>query len=170
MSCSDPAIRAKIIAYANQYGINPAVALAQINQESGCNPNVCSYKGACGIAQFLPGTWAQYGSGSRSDVDAALDAWGRLMRDLLSRFNGDYRLALAGYHSGPGAAAAALRNPAGNPRTNNYVNSILAGIGSIFDGGTAAAGSGSPADASSSLDLSPVLVIGGLVALWLILK
>lgn len=167
MACNDPAIRAKIIAYANQYGIRPDVALAQINQESGCNPNVCSSQGACGIAQFIPGTWAQYGSGSRSSIDASLDAWGRYMSDLLSRFGGDYRLALAGYHSGAGAAAAALRNPAGNPRTNNYVNSILSAVGSLFDG---AADSGGPAEEISSIEVSPALVIGGLVLLWLLLK
>jgi hypothetical protein len=51
------------------------------------------------------------------------------MRYLLDRFNGDYRLALAGYHAGEGDAAAALRNPAGNPKTNAYVNKIMAQAG-----------------------------------------
>lgn len=129
--CSDPAIQAQIFAYADRYGIDRNVALAQIRQESGCRSTVCSNQDACGIAQFIPGTWAQYGKGSRTDINASLDAWGRLMRDLLSAFGGDYRLALAGYHSGAGAARAALNNPAGNPRTNNYVNSILGSAGSI---------------------------------------
>jgi soluble lytic murein transglycosylase-like protein len=128
MAC-DPATIQKIYSYATRYGIDPNVALAQIRQESGCRPAVCSSAGACGIAQFLPGTWSQYGSGSRTDVDASLTAWGLYMQHLLSIFGGDYRLALAGYHSGEGAARAALANPAGNPKTNNYVNSILGATG-----------------------------------------
>lgn len=129
MACTREQLRGMVIAAAQRYGIDPAIALAQINQESGFNPNARSGQGAMGIAQFMPGTWAQYGSGSPFDAAAALEAWGRYMSHLLARFGGDYRLALAGYHSGEGAARAALNNCKGNPRTCGYVNSIMAAAG-----------------------------------------
>ncbi len=34
---------------------------AQLIQESGLRPDVCSAVGACGLGQFLPGTWADVG-------------------------------------------------------------------------------------------------------------
>lgn len=154
--CSDPNIQAKIFAYADQYGIDRNVALAQIKQESGCRSTVCSSAGACGIAQFIPDTWARYGGGGdRNDVDASLSAWGTLMRHLLDLFKGDYRLALAGYHSGEGAAQAALNNPSGNPKTNQYVNAILGN-----------AGGASPSGGSFVLGTTAMLGIGGLLLLF----
>jgi soluble lytic murein transglycosylase-like protein len=85
---------------AARYGIDPDIAVAQIQQESGFNPYARSRVGAQGIAQFMPGTWARYGKGSPLDPVAALDAWGRYMSDLLKKFKGRYDLALAGYNSG----------------------------------------------------------------------
>lgn len=119
----------RTIEVANQYGIDPAIAVAQIQQESSFNPNARSGQGAMGLAQFIPGTWAQYGSGDPFDGEASLQAWAKYMTHLLNVFGGDYRLALAGYHSGEGAARGALRNPAGNPRTNEYVNKIMSNAG-----------------------------------------
>lgn len=141
---------AQIRATAIRYGINPDIAVAQIMQESGCRPLVCSSAGACGIAQFMPGTAQQYGLTDRTNVQASLDAWGRYMSDLLSRFGGDYRLALAGYHSGAGAAQKALNNCKGNPKTCGYVNSIL---------GSARSAGSINGDASTTGSTSPLLLV-----------
>lgn len=127
----------RTIEVANQYDIDPAVAVAQIGAESSFNPAASSGV-AHGLAQFTPATWASYGrGGDMYNGEDSLQAWGRYMRYLLDRFNGDYRLALAGYHAGEGDAAAALRNPAGNPKTNAYVNKIMsqAGRGVSFSPG-----------------------------------
>jgi soluble lytic murein transglycosylase-like protein len=125
-------------------GINPGIAVAQAMQESGCRPGVCSGAGACGIFQQMPGTAAQYGITDRFNPNQSIDGWARIMSDLLDRFNGDYRLALAGYHSGPGAAQKALNNCAGNPKTCNYVNSILGASGGASGGQPGAGGEVSP--------------------------
>jgi soluble lytic murein transglycosylase-like protein len=146
---------AQIRATAIRYGINPDIAVAQFLQENGCRPVGCSGAGACGIAQFIPSTAAAYGLTDRNNVDASIDAWGRLMRDLLNRFGGDYRLALAGYHSGPGAANAALNNCAGNPKTCGYVNSILGSAGTTGTPG----GDGSPASSVSPVTIAVIALI-----------
>jgi len=128
----------RTIEVANQFGIDPAVAVAQIQQESGFNTMAKSSAGAMGIAQFMPGTWATYGSGDPYDGEASLQAWGRYMTKLLRQFGGRYDLALAGYNSGENrkeyaAAASEGRTinwsvmPAGvQSQTKHYVESILA--------------------------------------------
>lgn len=131
----------QIRAAAIRAGINPDIAVAQALQESGCRPNVCSSAGACGLFQFIPSTAAAYGLTDRSDPVASVDAWARLMRDLLNQFNGDYSLALAAYHSGPGAAQAALNNCKGNPKTCDYVARILGSAGTSGGDGSTPEGS-----------------------------
>lgn len=129
--------RAEIIArvqfYAQMYGINPAIGVEQIRTESNFNPRARSEANAEGLGQFIPETWARYGKGRDPyDVEANLDAWGRLMRDLLKQFNGDYARALIAYHSGPGAVEGVLRNPAGNPRSTAYYKGILERAGTAI--------------------------------------
>lgn len=120
----------RVADYAAMYGIDQSIGVEQIRTESGFNPRAYnSGTGASGLGQFIPGTWQQYGHGDPFDVDANLDAWGRLMRDLLAQFGGDYAKALIGYHSGPGAVPGVLRNPAGNPKSTAYYQGILARAG-----------------------------------------
>ncbi len=124
---------------AARYGIDPNIAVAQLDQESVHFRPLYVYgpgkspAGAMGIAQFMPGTWAQYGHGSPYDPVAALDAWGRYMSHLLSIFHGRYDLALAGYNWGEnrsslrkalatGQSVFAFSIPA---ETRNYVQTIL---------------------------------------------
>lgn len=116
--------------YAQKYGIDPTVGVEQIRTESGFDPNAQSDVGAKGLGQFMPDTWASYGKGRNVyDVEANLDAWGRLMRDLLKQFGGDYARALIAYHSGPGAVEGVLRNPKGNPKSTAYYKGILNAAG-----------------------------------------
>ena len=174
--CSDPGIVAKIYAYADQYGIDRNVALNQIRQESNCSSTVCSNKGACGIAQFMPGTAAQYGLTDRRNVDASLNAWGKYMSYLLSLFGGDYRKALAGYNWGEGnVQKKGIDNlPA---ETANYLARILGSGTPANGGGSTDAGSGGTA-ARAPLPLlesigavSPwVLAVAGATALYMFSK
>lgn len=132
---------------AARYGIDPNVAVAQLERESAhFNPYYVygpgkSPAGAMGVAQFMPGTWAMYGNGSPYDPHAALEAWGRYMSHLLSIFGGRYDLALAGYNWGENRTA--LRNALSAGRsvlefsipseTRNYVSGILgSGARNIF--------------------------------------
>lgn len=121
----------RVASYAAMYGIDQGIGIEQIRTESGFNPRAYnSGTRASGLGQFIPGTWAQYGRGADPfDVDANLDAWGRLMRDLLNQFGGDYAKALIAYHSGPGAVGGVLRNPSGNPKSTAYYQGILSRAG-----------------------------------------
>lgn len=93
--------------------INPKLLAAQIDQESGFDPDAVSKAGAEGIAQFIPDTWAVWGEdldgdGAASPYNAleAIDAQARLMCFLVyeaktSGIGGDpVDLALAAYNAG----------------------------------------------------------------------
>lgn len=116
---------------AAKYGLPPALADAQIGQESSWNPNAKSPAGALGIAQFMPGTGKMYGLKTTSDfLDPikSLDAWGAHMNDLVRQNGGNIQLALAAYNAGQGA----VNKYGGVPpyrETQDYVKKITGNMG-----------------------------------------
>lgn len=141
-----------VIDAARRYGIDERIALAQIQRESGFNPNARGAAGEIGIAQFMPSTAAAYGLSPQDLFDPvkALDAWGRHMRDLLARYNGDYAKALAAYNAGPKRVD---RNqiPAS---TRQYVAAILSAAG---------VDTPNPTQADQSLMWLAAIAIGALI-------
>lgn len=109
---------------AQQYGIDPnyfkAIFHAQINQESGFNPNARSGAGAEGIAQIVP----RYHPGVNPfNPQQALAYAARMDANNFKRY-GNARDALAVYNSGrPWAVSHRFGE------TNNYVRSILSAAG-----------------------------------------
>ncbi len=108
---------------AQRWSVSATLLAAQLYAESGFNPFVVSPAGAQGIAQFMPGTARGMGLDDPFDPDAAIDAQGHLMRDLLRQF-GAVPLALAAYNAGPAPVAACGCVPA-FPETRGYVARIL---------------------------------------------
>lgn len=115
--------REAIIESASRNGVSAALLAAQLLAESDFNPNAASPAGAQGIAQFMPATAGAYGLDDPFDPDAAIDAQGRLMSDLLEQF-GSIELALAAYNAGPGAVSGCNCVPP-YPETQGYVARIL---------------------------------------------
>lgn len=120
--------------------VGPAVIAAQIDAESGWNPNAVSPVGAQGLSQFMPGTWSGWGrddngNGRASPFDPAdaIMAQGRYMchlADLVRGYIDDGRaqgsvldLALAAYNAGPGNVLAVGGIPH-NGETEVYVARI----------------------------------------------
>lgn len=135
------------IDYANQIaikeGLDPAVFIAQLNQESRFNPKAKNSKsGAIGIAQFMPST--AKGMGFTAGVDPLRDIRmaAQYMKSKLKMYNGDYRLALASYNAGSGNVAKYGGVPPFK-ETQNYVNRIMsmAGKGDVLTGGVEKQGS-----------------------------
>jgi hypothetical protein len=108
---------------AARHGVSAALLAAQLLVESNFNPFAVSPAGARGIAQFMPGTAAQYGLRDPFEPRAAIGAQARLMSDLLVRF-GSVSLALAAYNAGPAPVAACSCVPP-YPETQAYVARIL---------------------------------------------
>lgn len=120
--------------------ISPALLAAQIEAESGWNPRAESPVGARGLAQFMPGTWASYGTDGDGDGKAdvynpadAIASQAKYMcalAELVTSFGipGDLTsLILAAYNAGPGAVKSAGGIPP-FAETQGYVTKILAAV------------------------------------------
>lgn len=111
------------------------ILAAQIAAESSWDPSAISPAGAQGIAQFMPGTWKQYGIDG--DGDGVADVWNpvdaihsaaalncvnrRLVREVEGR---TIEKILAAYNAGHGAVRTHGGIPP-YPETEQYVERIL---------------------------------------------
>lgn len=108
---------------AEQYGVNPALALAQAQAESGFNQNAVSPAGAIGVFQLMPSTAAGLGV-DPTDLTQNIQGGVQYLSQLLNQFGGDTTLALAAYNAGPGNVQKYGGVPP-FPETQNYISKIF---------------------------------------------
>jgi len=112
---------------ASTNAVDAKLVFSVIDAESHGDPSAVSRVGAQGLMQLMPGTSAMYGVANPFDPYENLDGGTRYLHDLLHRYKGNVRLAVAAYNAGPGAVDAAH----GVPRyaeTRAYVERVVAGI------------------------------------------
>jgi hypothetical protein len=108
----------KIGAKAEEYGIDPDLALAVAWRENHFNMGADSPKGAIGIMQIMPGN----AKGLNLEIkdlrnpDINIDAGMRILKDNLDMFNGNERAALVAYNANPNVAKRYMKNKE-NPDT-----------------------------------------------------
>jgi soluble lytic murein transglycosylase-like protein len=107
--------------------IDPKLVSAVIDVESHGDPAAISRVGAQGLMQLMPGTAAQYGVFNAFDPAQNVAAGAHYLHDLLRRYNGNERLAVAAYNAGPGAVDAAHGIPA-FAETRTYVDRVVAAL------------------------------------------
>ncbi len=83
-------------------GLSYAVVAAQVDEESGFRADAESPAGAEGPYQFLPSTFASYGTGSPFNWNDSTSAYINFMSFLLRLENESVFNALAAYNAGPG--------------------------------------------------------------------
>jgi soluble lytic murein transglycosylase-like protein len=111
------------------YGLDPKLVLAVIQAESNFDPGARSPANALGLMQLIPATAARFGVRDRSDPVENLKGGMAYLRWLLSFFEGELPLALAGYNAGEGSVLKYLGIPP-YPETQAYVGKILRNYGS----------------------------------------
>jgi soluble lytic murein transglycosylase-like protein len=130
----DASIQAAITAAAQAAGVDPNLALAVANQESGGKQSAVSPAGAIGIFQLMPATAAGLGV-NPNDATQNIQGGISYLAQMLNEFGGDVSKALAAYNWGPAAVSNAISNFGSNwlssapAETQNYVASILGVLG-----------------------------------------
>ena len=84
-------------------GLSPDLALRVVQRESRQNPRAVSPKGAQGLMQLMPTTAKDLGVTDPFDPVQNVRGGVKYLRQMLDRYKGDERLALAAYNAGPGA-------------------------------------------------------------------
>ncbi|MFT4255339.1 MAG: lytic transglycosylase domain-containing protein [Caulobacter sp.] len=117
------AVRRELSAAAAAYALDPKLVEAVAWRESRFRPAARSRKGAMGVMQLMPGTARDLGV-DPSDMAQNIKGGAMYLRQMLNRFGGDVKLALAAYNAGP---AAVLKHGGVPPyaETQAYVASIL---------------------------------------------
>ncbi len=96
-------VDAMVRTLAPEFRLDPALVLAVVQVESNFNANARSPKNAQGLMQLIPETAERFGVRDVWDPQENLRGGMAYLRWLLDHFEGDVKLALAGYNAGEGA-------------------------------------------------------------------
>jgi soluble lytic murein transglycosylase-like protein len=121
----DAATRSLVQQAARRHGIDEALLLAIIDQESDFNPAAVSRAGARGLMQLMPATAKRYGVTKLHDPGQNIAGGSAYLRDLLDQF-GRLDLALAAYNAGEGAVLRHGRRVPPYEETQHYVRIVIA--------------------------------------------
>ncbi len=153
--------------------VSAPLLAAQLYQESGFNPTAVSPVGALGLAQFMPGTWPQWGRDDAGDGNVsplnppdAIMAAARYDCALAAQVAGvpgdQVANMLAAYNAGPGAVLAAGGVPP-IAETQGYVQAIKALIGRFT---LVTAPGGGAAGAFAAAEIQAAMRYRGLPYVW----
>lgn len=106
-------------------GVETALVHAVITAESGYNPNAVSRRGATGLMQLMPDTARRYGVRNIFDPVENIHGGVRYLRDLLTLFNGNIELAVAGYNAGENAVIRHGNSVPPYAETKAYVPKVI---------------------------------------------
>lgn len=113
---------------AKRYNVDANLLKAIGKAESGFDPSVVSSAGAIGVMQLMPGTARSLGVSNPYDAQQNIMGGAKYISQLLKKYDGNVRLALAAYNAGPGNVAKYGGIPPFQ-ETKNYVNRVLKYMG-----------------------------------------
>ena len=112
-----------IEAAARRYGVESDLVKAIATAESNMNQEARSYVGAIGVMQLMPETAGSLGV-DPYDEKQNIEGGAHYIRQMLDKFNGNVKYAIAAYNAGPGA----VQKYGGIPpysETQNYVGRVM---------------------------------------------
>jgi soluble lytic murein transglycosylase-like protein len=123
---SELSLKPMIQRVAQETKMSPQLLHAVISVESGYDAKAVSRAGAKGLMQLMPGTAQRFGVRDAFDPMQNVRGGALYLKWLLAYFDGDLKLALAGYNAGENEVVrAGYRIPA-IKETRDYVPKVLA--------------------------------------------
>lgn len=124
---------AMINALANKHGVPIGLVKAVMHTESSFNQNARSHAGAQGLMQLMPATARRFSVTNAYDPYQNIEGGVRYLSWLIKRYNGDLRLALAGYNAGEGNVDKYKGIPPFK-ETQQYVVRVMDRYNSLYTG------------------------------------
>jgi soluble lytic murein transglycosylase-like protein len=109
---------------AAKYNLSPELIRGVIRAESNFQVDAVSSAGARGLMQLMPETSRELGVTNPFDIQQNIDGGARYLRQMLDRFGGDLKRALAAYNAGPGAVEQ-FNGDVPYSETRQYVQRVL---------------------------------------------
>ncbi|HIT87010.1 MAG TPA: lytic transglycosylase domain-containing protein [Candidatus Coprocola pullicola] len=120
---------------AKQYDVPVSLLKAIGKAESNFNPEAVSSAGAQGVMQLMPATAQSLGVTNPFDAEQNIMGGAKYIKQMLDRYDGDVKLALAAYNAGSGNVAKYGGIPP-FAETQNYVKKVMAYAGEDLTAGT----------------------------------
>lgn len=117
-------IESSIQKAAARYSLSPDLIRGVIRAESNFQAGAVSSAGAQGLMQLMPETAGDLGVTKPFDIQQNIDGGSRYLRQMLDRFGGNLKLALAAYNAGPGAVEK-YEGRVPYAETQEYVKRVL---------------------------------------------
>ena len=109
---------------AAKYDLAPDLIRGVIRAESNFEVKAVSRAGAQGLMQLMPATAKELGVEDSFDIAQNIDGGAKYLRQMLDRFSGNVRKALAAYNAGPGTVIK-YNGRVPYPETRRYVKRVL---------------------------------------------
>ncbi len=122
------AIRQGIQSSARKFSLPEKLIESVIQAESNFRVDAVSPAGAQGLMQLMPATARELGVTDPFDVQQNIDGGAKYLRQMLDRFGGDLKVALAAYNAGPGTVQK-YDGDVPYRETREYVKRVLATLG-----------------------------------------
>jgi soluble lytic murein transglycosylase-like protein len=114
-----------------KYGVDPKLIYYVMRQESRFKQQALSPKNAQGLMQLIPATAERFHVDIKKPKQN-LEGGVLYLRWLLKHFDGDVRLALAGYNAGERTVEKCGNQVPEITETKNYVKNITAAYGKVY--------------------------------------
>ena len=121
----------KIVKTGAKYGVDPKLIYYVMRQESRFKKQALSPKNAQGLMQLIPATAERFHVDIK-DPEENIEGGVAYLRWLLKHFDGDVRLALAGYNAGERTVEKCGNQVPEITETKNYVKNITAAYGKTY--------------------------------------